>query len=150
MFRAGAVIFVMLMLVMLNACTVYREHPVQIIDDATGGTGFEQGLWRDIQQQNWKDLERHIAANFVYVTPTGRLERAAALAEIEKMRVTDYSMGDITSEMNGDAFVVAYTITLRGSDGNNAFPNQAQRRVTVWQKQKAAWVVISHSVIGTS
>lgn len=150
MLRAGAGIFVMSMAVMLSACTVYGEHPVMTIADATGGAGFEQGLWRDIQQQNWKELEQHIAGNFVYVTPVGRLERAEALAEIEKMRVTDFSMGDVTTEMNGDAFVVAYTITLRGSDGSHSFPNQPQRRMTVWQKQKASWVAIAHSVIGAS
>jgi Domain of unknown function (DUF4440) len=150
MLRAGAGIFVMSMAVMLSACTVYGEHPVMTIADATGGAGFEQGLWRDIQQQNWKELEQHIAGNFVYVTPAGRLERAEALVEIERMRVTDFSMGDVTTEMNGDAFVVAYTITLRGSDGSHSFPNQPQRRMTVWQKQKASWVAIAHSVIGAS
>src|ERR1700745_3854179 len=142
MLRAGAGIFVMSMAVMLSACTVYGEHPVMTIADATGGAGFEQGLWGDIQQQNWKELEQHIAGNFVYVTPAGRLERAEALVEIERMRVTDFSMGDVTTEMNGDAFVVAYTITLRGSDGSHSFPNQPQRRMTVWQKQKASWVAI--------
>src|ERR1700757_4510861 len=127
MLRAGAGIFVMGLALMLSACTVYGEHPVMTIADATGGAGFEQGLWRDIQQQNWKDLEQHIAGNFVYVTPAGRLEREAALVEIEKMHVTDFSIGDVTTEMNNDAFVVTYTITLRGSDGSNAFPNQPQR-----------------------
>jgi hypothetical protein len=146
--RAGAVIFVMGLVSILSACTVYGEHPVMTIADATGGAGFEQGLWRDIQQQKWNDLEQHIAGNFIYVTPTGRLERADALAEIEKMRVTDFSMGDVTTEMSGDAFVVTYTITLRGSAGSNAFPNQPQRRMTVWQKQKASWVAIAHTIIG--
>ena len=148
--RVGAVVFAMGLALILSGCTVYGEHPVMTIADATGGAGFEHGLWRDIQQQNWKDLEHHIAGNFVYVTPAGRLEREAALAEIEKMRVTDFSMGDVTTEMNNDAFVVTYTITLRGSDGSNAFSNQPQRRMTVWQKQKASWVAIAHSVIGPS
>lgn len=150
MFRAGTGIFVTWMLLILSACTVYREQSVKTIADATGGAGFEQGWWSDIQQQNWKDVEQHVAGNFVYVTPAGRLERAAALAEIEKMRVTDFSIGDLTTEMNGDAFVVTYTITLRGSDGSQSFSNQPQRRMTVWQKQKASWVAIAHSVIGAS
>lgn len=131
----------------MNACTVYGEHPVLTIADATGGAGFEQGFWREIQAQNWKVMEQHIAGNFVYVTPTGRLERAAAIEEIEKMRVSDYSIGDITTEMNGDTFVVTYTIALHGSSG---FPSQPQRRMSVWQKQKAGWVLIAHSVLGPS
>ena len=134
-------------LMILSACTVYSEHPVQTVADATGGEGFELGFWKEIQTQNWKTLEQHIAGNFVYVTPTGRLERAAAIAEIEKMRVSDYSLGDVTTEMNGDTFVVTYTITLRGSSG---VPNQPQRRMSVWQKQKAGWILIAHSVLGPS
>jgi uncharacterized protein DUF4440 len=133
-------------LMILSACTVYGEHPVLTVADATGGVGFEQGFWREIQQQNWKLMEQHIAGNFVYVTPTGRLERAGAIEEIEKMRVSDYSLGDVTTEMNGDTFVVTYTITLHGS----GFPSQPQRRMSVWQKQKAGWLLIAHSVLGPS
>jgi hypothetical protein len=147
MLRAGAILSVLSSLVLLSSCTVYGEHPALTIADATGGVGFEQGFWREIQKQNWKEVEQHLAGNFVYVTPSGRLERAAAIAEIEQMRVSDYSMGDITTEMNGNTFVVTYTITLHGSSG---FPTQPQRRISVWQKQKAAWVLIAHSLLGTS
>ena len=140
-------LFLLVTLITLSACTVYGEHPVLTIADATGGVGFEQALWREIKAQNWKELEKHVAGNFVYVTPAGLLERAAAIEEIEKMRVSDYSMGDITTEMNGDTFVVTYTIMLHGSGG---VPSQAQRRMSVWQKEKASWVIIAHSVIGNS
>ena len=147
MIRAGAILSVLSIVIVSSACTVYRERPVMAVADATGGVGFEQGFWREIQAQNWKLLEQHIAGNFVYVTPTGRLERAAAIEEFEKMRVSDYSMGDVTTEMNGNTFVVTYTITLHGSGG---FPSHPQRRMSVWQKEKASWVIIAHSVIGVS
>lgn len=149
MFRSGAIVLLLVALLASGACTVYSERPVKTIADATGGTGFEQAFWRDIQEQNWKDLERHMAANFMYVTPAGRLDRAAALAEIEKMRVLEYSIGDLTTEMNGDTFIVTYTITLRGSTGEGGFPDQPQRRITVWQQQKAGWVAIAHSALRT-
>ena len=136
-------------LLALSACTVYPEHAVKTIADATGGAGFEQAFWRDIQEQNWKDLDHHIAANFVYVTPTGRLERAAALEEIEKMRVLEYSIGDLSTEMNGNTFTVTYTIMLHGSMGASGFPDQPERRMTVWQQQKSGWVAIAHSVLAS-
>src|ERR1700757_1110272 len=98
-----------------SACTMYGEHPVKAFGEATGGVGFEQSFWRDIKDKDWRDLDRHIAANFVYVTPAGRLERAAALEEIQKMRLLDYSLGNLETEMNGDTFIVTYTITLHGS-----------------------------------
>ena len=134
----------------LSACTVYGEHPVQAFGDATGGIGFEQSFWRDIKNRDWRDLDRHVAANFVYATPAGRLERAAAIEEIQKMQVLDYSLGNLESEMNGDTFVVTYTIILHGSAGVQGFPSGAQQRMTVWQHQKSGWVAIAHSVLGVA
>jgi hypothetical protein len=150
MLRAGAVLSLVLAISLWSACTVYGEHPVQTIADATGGEGFEQGFWRHIQAQKWKELEKHIAGNFVYVTPSGKLDRAAALVEIEKMRVSEYSIGDLSTEMNGNTFVVTYTITLHGSAGSEGFPSRPERRMTVWQKEKAGWMAIAHSVLGPS
>jgi Domain of unknown function (DUF4440) len=136
-------------LLALSSCTFYADHPVKAFGDATGGEGLERAFWSDIQKQDWKDLDRHITSNFVYVTPTGRWERAAALEHIQQLRVEEYSLGDLTTEMNRDAFVVTYTITLRGTAQGQALPDQPQRRMTVWQQQKGGWVAIAHSVLGT-
>ena len=135
---------------MLSACTMYGEHPVREFGNATGGLGLEQALWRDIKDQDWTDLDRHIASNFVYATRTGRLERAAAIDEIEKMQILEYSLGNLESEMNGDTFVVTYTITLHGRVAGQGLPNQPERRMTVWQHQKSGWVAIAHSVLGVA
>ena len=126
-------------------CTFYAERPVKAVGEATGGEGLERALWREIQQQDWKDLDSHIASNFVYVTPAGRWERGAALQEIEKMQVQDYSITDLVTEMNRDTFVVTYTIILQGTLQGQPLPNQSQRHMTVWQQQKRGWMAIAHT-----
>jgi ketosteroid isomerase-like protein len=136
------------LLVLGGGCTVYKEQPVRAFADATGGEGFERALWRDIQAQNWKDLDHHISSNIVYVTPHGRFERAAALEHIQQLRVQDFSIGDLQTEMNGDTFVVTYTIVLKGTVEGKPFPDIPERRMTVWQRQKSSWVAIAHSVVG--
>jgi hypothetical protein len=135
-------------LLLLSSCTFYADHPVKILGDATGGEGLERAFWNDIQKQDWKDLDRHIASNFVYVTPAGRRERGEALEQIEQLRVREYSLGDLTTEMNRDTFLVTYMITLRGTAQGQELLNQPQRRMTVWQQQKGGWMVIAHSVLG--
>ena len=132
----------------LASCTFYSDHPVKAFSDATGGEGFERAFWGDIKQQDWKDVEAHIASNFVYLTPKGRWERPAALEEIEQMRLQEYSITDLTTEMNRDAFIVTYTITLRGTAQGRAFSDLPQRRMTVWQQQKGGWMAIAHTVLG--
>lgn len=132
----------------LSGCTVYKERPAKAIGEATGGEGFERGFWQDIQKQNWKDLNSHIASNFVYVTTTGRYERSAALQRLQQLQLQEFSIGDLTTEMNRDTFVVTYTIVLRGTEQGHALNGEPERRMTVWQEQKRGWVVIAHSVLG--
>jgi hypothetical protein len=129
----------------LTACTMYGAHPVQTFSDATGGEGFEKAFWRDIQKQDWKDLDRHVASTFVYVTAAGRLERGAAFDRLQHMQILEYSIGELTSEMSGDTFVVSYTITLHGSVQGQGFPDQPQRCMTVWHHEKAGWMAIAHT-----
>jgi len=130
-------------------CTFYKERPAKAISDATGGEGMERTFWQDVQKQNWNDLNSHIASNFVYVTPTGRYERSDALQRLQQLQLQEFSIGDLTTEMNRDTFIVTYTITFRGTARGQTLNSQPERRMTVWQEQKRGWVVIAHSVLGT-
>ncbi|MGC2195977.1 MAG: DUF4440 domain-containing protein [Terriglobales bacterium] len=132
----------------LSSCTFYADRPVKAFGDATGGEGFERAFWGDIQKQDWKDLDAHLASNFVYLTPAGRWDRAQALQQIQQLRIQEYSIGDLATEMNRDTFVVTYTITLRGTAPGEGATDQPQRRMTVWQQQKRGWVAIAHSELG--
>jgi ketosteroid isomerase-like protein len=141
---------VLVSLVWLAGCTVYGQKPVKALADATGGEGLERALWRDIRSKDWKDLENHAASIFVYQTPNGKMDRAAALAQIEKMNVSDYSIGELSTELHGNVFVVTYTITLNGTLDGQPLPNRAERRMSVWQQQKSGWMMIAHAVMGTA
>jgi ketosteroid isomerase-like protein len=146
----GSRLFVLslVFLLPLSACTVYRERPVKAFADATGGEGFERAFWQDIQAKDWKDLDHHVSSNIVYVTRAGRYERAAAMDHIQHLEVKEFSIGELETEMNGDIFVVTYTIVLKGTAEGKPFPDRPERRMTVWQHQKSSWVVIAHSVLG--
>ena len=133
----------------LSGCTFYADHPVKAFSQATGGEGFERALWKEIQAQDWKDVNAHFASSFVYITPTGRWERSGALEQIQKLRIQDYAISDLSTEMNRDTFVVTYTITLHGTGGQSGtLPGAPERRMTVWQQHKSGWMAIAHSVIG--
>ena len=149
MVRTALLCIAIATLLTLPGCTFYGDHPVKVFADATGGESLERALWLDIMHQDWKDLNSHIASNFVYVTPAGRLERAAAVEQFEQMRLEDFSIADLTTEMNRDAFVVTYNVLLRGTAQGQPLPAQSQRRMTVWQQQKGGWVAIAHTVAGT-
>lgn len=144
-------IFVLLSAVLLSpACTLWREHPgSNKWKDATGGEGLERSFWKEVKDKNWSGLEGHLAANFVGVTAEGtRLDKAAALSHLRQFQLDDYTLGDIQTELNSETFVVTYTVIVRGTIGGQPVPSEPVRMMTVWQKQKAGWMAIAHSVIG--
>jgi len=85
--RSLTTILLLAALLVFLGCTVYADHPVKAFNEATGGEGFERAFWKEIQAQDWKDLDSRLAANFVYVTADGRWDRAGALEQIHKLRI---------------------------------------------------------------
>jgi hypothetical protein len=144
-------IFVLLAsILMLQACTVWHEHPGSSKwTDATGGEGLERSFWREVKGKRWNELEHHIASNYVAISPqSGRLDKAAALAQIQQLQLDDYTLGDLQGEMNSDTFVVTYTIAMRGTFSGQPLPAEPLRMMTVWQREQAGWMAIAHSVLG--
>jgi Domain of unknown function (DUF4440) len=132
--------------ILLAGCTVWPEHTVNKWHDATGGEGLERSFWHDVKAKDWAGLKSHLAGNYVWVTAEGRLDRPAALQYLQSLQLDDYSLGDIQTELNGNTFVVSYSLTLRGTAGKQLLPGQPSQMMTVWQHQKAGWMAIAHSV----
>jgi hypothetical protein len=132
------------------ACTLWREHPSSSKwADATGGEGLERSFWKEVKDKKWSELEHHVASNYVAVSAQGgRLDRAAALAQIQQLQLEDYTLGDLQTEMNSDTFVVTYSMAMRGTFGGQPLVTEQLRMMTVWQKQSAGWMAIAHSVLG--
>jgi len=127
------------------ACTFYGEHPARSMSDATGGEGLERVFWKNLATRNWTEIERALASNYAGVTPAGTLDREAALAQYRQWQLSDYSLGNLNTELNGSTIVVTYTISLKGTAGSAPLPS-TQHMMTVWQQQKAGWIIIAHSV----
>ena len=145
------VIFVLLSaLLLLPGCTMWREHPgSNKWTDATGGEGLERSFWKEVKDKKWNELERHMASNYVAVSPEqGRLDKAGALAQLQQIQLDDYSLGDLQAELNSDTFVVTYTVAMRGTLAGQPLASEPVHMMTVWQKQKAGWMAIAHSVLG--
>ena len=128
------------------ACTFYGDHPARSMSETTGGEGMERIFWKNVQTANWVEVERALASNYAGVTPSGTLDRAAALEQYRGWQLKDQAIGDLKTEMNGSTIVVTYNITLNGTAGAQILPSAPQHMMTVWQQQKAGWVIIAHSV----
>ena len=145
-----AIFLLLVAVLMLPACAVWREHPGSSKwTDATGGEGLERSFWKEVKAKRWNELEHHLASNYVAISPQGgRLDKTAALAQIQQLQLDDYTLGDLQGEMNSDTFVVTYTVVMRGKLSGQPLPTEPLRMMTVWQREKAGWMAIAHSVLG--
>ena len=134
------------LLAVTSACTFYGEHPARSMAEATGGESLERVFWKNIQTANWVEVERALASNYEGETPGGTLDRSATLDQYRSWQLKDFSIGDLKTELNGSTIVVTLTITLNGTAGGQPLPTAPQHMMTVWQQQKAGWVVIAHSI----
>jgi Domain of unknown function (DUF4440) len=135
----------LIVILLSSACTMWNEHPAKVWTDVTGGESLEHVLWRDIKAKNWKDLEPHLAPNFVLVTPSGSFDRLAAMEHWKGLDLEDYSLGDFNIQLNGDTYVVSYIVHMRGHRGEHQVTQNPLRTMTVWQHQGREWLMLAHS-----
>src|SRR6266581_528689 len=56
--RTHLMIFVLVYAtILLQGCTVWREHTVNKWADATGGEGLERSFWNEVKNKNWNELD---------------------------------------------------------------------------------------------
>jgi hypothetical protein len=135
----------LVVMVMLSGCTMWPERKTQTWTDVTGGESLERAFWRDLKAKNWKDLEPHVAATYVLVTPDGSFDRTAALERWRQLDLHDYSLGEFTIQLNGNAYVVSYTVTMKGTMAGKTLPSTPIRAMTVWQQYARDWLALAHS-----
>ncbi len=138
--------FLLCSLLILEGCTLWGAHTARTIPDATGGESLERGFWNDVKAKRWDEIEKHISATYIAEVPSGRLDRATAMARLRQFQLNDFSIGDVQTEWNSNTVVVSYTLALRGTVAGQPLSAEPQRIMGVWQKQKAGWMAIAHSV----
>jgi hypothetical protein len=136
-----------IMLGLLLGCTVWGEHKPTAWTDVTGAESLEHVFWHEVQAQHWTELESHLAPNFVLTIPTGTFDRAAAIEHFKQLRVHEYSIGELQSQLNGNTYTVTYILNVRGVNGKPV-PVPPLRAMSVWQRQvREQWMMLAHSAM---
>jgi hypothetical protein len=130
---------------MLTSCSVWPEHKPQKWTDVTGGESLERAFWNDLKAKNWKDLEPHIASNYVLVTPDGTFGHAEAIERWKQLEIQDFSLGDFNIQLSGNAYIVSYAVTVRGTLAGKPIPATPIRAMSVWQQYARDWLTLAHS-----
>jgi hypothetical protein len=131
--------FLVLLLAPTLACNMWSK-PASGWTGATGGEQIEKLFWQDVQAKNWAEVDRHVADTFAGTGPDGTTDRAAFLRQLQQAPLTDFSLSECNSHLNGADMIV--TCTLRGRWADRPLTVST---LSVWQQLKKGWVMVAHS-----
>ena len=143
--RLTALVLSLMAMPCMAGCTIWGEHKPRAWTEVTGGESLERVFWDQVKHKKWTELETHLAATYVLITPEGNFDRAAALEHWKQLDVREYSLSDFNVQPNGNTYVVAYTLILRGKLAGQPLPDTPMRAMTVWQHMARDWYAIAHS-----
>lgn len=111
--------------------------------NAPGAEEYERLMWEAIRQKEWNDMENHLAPAFVGVNANGqKFDRVGWVEYWKGTQVTDFSLGEFTTQPDGPDMVVTYELNLKGA---SSAPMSAVRVISVWQQVKNGWVLTAQS-----
>jgi hypothetical protein len=131
-----------LLLAVLVGCAGEPKHPTW--NSATGAEQHEKLMWQAIHDQDWPNIDRHLAPTFTGVNAAGRaFDRAGWLEYWKNTHLGEYSLGDVAVQPDGTDMVVTYVLNM-GPEAP-AKPDSGLRVVSVWQEIKGRWTLIATS-----
>lgn len=149
MFRLRSLLAVSIVLVIIfTGCTMWSEPKNPSWKQATGVEQMERLLWQEMKAKNWTEVEAHLASNYTHIAPEGVTDKQATLEIFKKMTLQDYSLGEFQVTQSGDTWLVTYTATYSFLNEGKTTGPKTNRVLSVWQKQKSGFVVISNVDLG--
>ena len=127
----------------------WKEPKTYTFKTATGAEQYERLFWDAVKNQDRLAISSHLASNFVRQDESGTKNKEQFLAELDQTKLTDYSFAEVNVTPQGTDMIVTYVITLHGTSAGKPFPNEPIRYMSVWQQQKAGWVLIAQSAMQT-
>lgn len=121
------------------ACNMWSK-PASGWTGATGGEQIESLFWKDVQAKNWAEVDKHVADTFAGTGPGGSLDRASFLRDLQKAPLTEFSLSECSSHLNGADMFVTCTVRAQWAGQPSAVST-----LSVWQQLKKGWVMVAHS-----
>ena len=143
--RMVSLALVLALVLPVAGCWADKQPPVW--KTATGPEALEKLFWDEIKAKNWPEIERHVAATYVAVGPSGTLDRAGVMEHLKQFEIDDFVLGNVESKPNGNDTMVTYDITIHGKLGGQSIPPVSFHMMSIWQQVKGGWIQVAHATV---
>ena len=105
----------------------------------------ERQVMDAIKRKDWDGFAAHLADDQLYVSADGVQDKAATLAGVKKLDLTEYTLADPrVVQIDRDLVVVTYTTTAKGTYDGKPVPAGSQRESTAWVNRSGRWLAVYH------
>lgn len=105
----------------------------------------ERQVMDAIKRKDWDAFAAHLADDQLYVGAEGVQDKAATVAAVKKLDLTEYTLADPrVVRIDQDLVVVTYTTTAQGTYDGRPIPTGTQRESTAWVNRGGRWLAVFH------
>jgi hypothetical protein len=104
---------------------------------------IEKASWDDIKKKDWEALGKLFASDFIEVLDDGVHDKAATLADVKNLELSDVSYADWKmTTIDKDAVFLTYTTNLKGTYKGQAIPPGPYHEASAYVNRNGEWVGI--------
>jgi hypothetical protein len=108
-------------------------------------TAKEKAIWEIIKQKDYVAFADMLADDQVEVLSDGVHDKAGSVAGVKEFEPSEFNFSDWKFlPINKDAFLVAYTVAVKGKLRGKEFPLESARCSSAWVRRNSKWLSVFH------
>jgi len=105
----------------------------------------ETAIWDAIKARNYEAFSNLLASDQIEVLDNGVHDKAASVEGVKQFEPSELTFSDWKLlSIDKDAFIVAYTVAMKGKYQGKEFPPSTVRGSSAWVYRDKKWVAIFH------
>jgi hypothetical protein len=105
----------------------------------------EKAIWEAIKNKNYDAFADMLASDQIEVLDDGVHDKAASVAGVKEFEPSELTFSDWKYlSIDKDAFIIAYTVAMKGKFQGKDFPQTSVRGGSAWVYRDKKWLAIFH------
>lgn len=105
----------------------------------------EKAIWETIKAKDYDAFAAMLATDQIEVLPEGVMDKAGSSENIKLFEPSEVNFGEWKYlSIDKDAFVIIYSVTVKGKYAGKEFPAETARASSAWVHRDGKWLAIYH------
>ena len=124
---------------------VSSPSPAEVAITEADAIAKEKAIWDAIKNKDYDGFAAMLAEDQVEVMPEGVMDKASSIEGVKQFEPSEANFSDWKYlAIDKDAFVISYTVAVKGKFAGKEFPLQTARSSSAWVKRAGKWLALYH------